>query len=100
MAYVDENTVAQYLSNHITGLGFRPIEPEDEGVDGEVGVWQLSPEQKLPWSVQCGGGYLGLNETGYPDPSNTATIWVRQHAYYGVQPDDLAQLVEDLKAKL
>jgi hypothetical protein len=100
MVYVDEAFVAAHLSKHLNGFLLKAVEPEDESVDGDVEIWSGQPGTKSPFSVQVGAGYLCLMETGYTNPDDSSTIWVRHHGMYGVRDDDLEKLVQDLRTKL
>ncbi len=99
MAYVDEIFVKKALE--ALGLpahvALTAVEADDESVDAEVQV-HLHGEEENKFAVQCGGGYLCLNEYGYARPGDTGSFYSRQWGRYGVQPDDLAKLHRELLA--
>jgi hypothetical protein len=94
VAYVDENYVRDYLARHILlpGVTFEAAEADDESVDAEVRVMRDGVYTNL--SVQCGGGYLGLNEYGYSRPGDPSSFWMRNLGLGGVQPRDLSRMAE------
>jgi len=95
MARVDEKYVADYLQRAelLRGLEFKPVPADDEGVDAAVEVWRDGSKLDS-LEIQVGGGYVALNRYGYQRPGDPASFYMQPLADFGVQPEDLAELVK------
>lgn len=95
MAYVDETFVREYLEREVRlpGLTYETQSADCESEDAGVKILLNGADTQL--SVQCGGGYLGLNLYLYRD--NGDLYGVRHLLTCGVQPQDLVSLARKVR---
>ena len=96
MAFVDENSVAEAMRILLggTGLTFKAEEAEDESVDASVEV--LLNGHPTDFSIQVGGGYVGLNESLYSDAERQQFYASRHCGTWGVGSEDMRYLAQAL----
>jgi len=98
MVHVNERVVAELMHRHLAakGLSFTPVPAEDQSVDAEVQV--LLDGVPTVLHIQCGAGYVALNESLYHTPGDPESFYAVRHlGDYGVQPDDMTRLKQRLE---